>query len=194
MSDTARDFSQIEPVSTKGLEDLFVEDLTRTDADADKSDRLDRPDRDPDADIYWTPQMAAAHFGVTERTIRRRLKEGLLRGWKVSGTNGPEWRIDPVANPDADADKSDGSDRLDMDADAEVVKKPQTQVDLLLDYLREKDQLLEQKEKDLQAASATIGYMQRQIEDQGKQLQLLTDSQNKPGWWQRLSNWLTGQQ
>lgn len=40
-----------------------------------------------------TVGMAAAHLGKSTRTIQRLLQSGALKGYKVQGPKGPEWRI-----------------------------------------------------------------------------------------------------
>ncbi len=42
-----------------------------------------------------TIQEAVDLLGVSERTIRRRIKNGELRGWKVPTAQGYEWRVNP---------------------------------------------------------------------------------------------------
>lgn len=192
MSDTARDYQTIECASTEGLEALFTGPVTRTDCDPVNLDRSDSSDKGPVTDIYWTPQEAASYFGVSVRTIRRRLQDGSLAGRKVNGLNGPEWQVDPVTRTDNDPVDPDSSDGPDNDPVTVSATNNSTVADKLLDYLREKDELLLSKEKDLQAASATIGYLKAQLEAQEQEIKLLTDSQHRGGWWARFSSWFFG--
>ena len=194
MSDTARDYQIVDAATTDGMDELFEKPVKRPDDAPVAEDRSDnRSDNSPVTDIYWTPQEAASYFRVSVRTIRRRLAEGTLAGRKVIGSNGPEWQIDPVADSDNISVKSDRSDSRDNCSDKSPVNVTAHDTDAisdrLFDYLREKDDLLLSKEKDLQAASATIGYLRAQIEAQEQQLKLLTDSQYKAGWWTRFSTW-----
>ena len=171
------------------MDDLFDSPDAWTDKDSVRSDAPDSSDKDSVADIYWTPQEAAAFFGVSVRTIRRRLQDGTLSGCKMSGPNGLEWRVDPVARTDKDPVRLDAPDSLDKDPVTVQSTDTTALADKLFDYLREKDELLLSKDKDLQAASATIGYLKAQIEAQDHQLKLLTDSQHKGGWWAKFSSW-----
>ena len=41
----------------------------------------------------WTVDEVADYLGLSVKTIRRRLKDRKLDGYKIEGTNGPEWRI-----------------------------------------------------------------------------------------------------
>lgn len=192
MSDTARDYQTIESAAIEGLEDFFADPVTRTDSDPVNLDRSDSPDKSLVTDIYWTPQEAAAYFGVSVRTIRRRLQDGSLVGRKVNGLNGPEWQVDPVTRANKDQANPVRSDSPDNDPVTVSVTHNNVVADKLLDYLREKDELLARKEKDLQAASATIGYLKAQLEAQEKEIKLLTDSQHNGGWWARFSSWFFG--
>jgi excisionase family DNA binding protein len=196
MTDTARDYQTLTTADTNGLDDLFNESVTRTDNDPDSAARPDSSDKNPDdgqvTDLYWTPQEAAKFFGVSVRTIRRRLQDGSLSGYKFTGVNGPEWRVNPVTRTDNNPDSPAKPDRSDSPANDSVTVAAQDNnplIEKLFDYLHEKDELIQAKEKDLQTASATIGYLKAQIEAQEQQLKLLTDSQHKQGWWARFTSW-----
>ena len=186
MSDTARDYQTPEPVSIEGLDDLFDRSVTRSDRDPVS---LDRSDNDLVTDLFWTPQEAAEFFSVSVRTIRRRLQDGSLSGYKINGLNGLEWRVHPVTRSDRDPVSLDRPDSSDNDPVTVSAQDNNPVLEKLFDYLHEKDELLQAKEKDLQTASATIGYLKAQIESQEQQLRLLTDSQHKPGWWAKFSSW-----
>lgn len=196
MNDTARDYQQSDHVAIEGLESLFDNPVIDPDSHPYDSDSPDRSDTDPVIDLYWTPQMAAEHFNVSVRTIRRRLKEGVLKGLKINGPNGPEWRIDPVIRTDGSPDKLDSADRTDAGVDTDPVTATTTEstdsISELFAYIREKDCLLAKKEQALQSASATIGYLQAQLEAKDQEIKLLTDSQRNTGWWTRFSKWFFG--
>jgi predicted RNase H-like nuclease (RuvC/YqgF family) len=53
----------------------------------------------------------------------------------------------------------------------------------LLEELRSRNSELETK---LQAASWRNGYLESKLEERDIQIKLLTDSQQKPSWWQRF--------
>ena len=100
MCDTARDYQTIESASLNGLDDLFDSSDIPVHSDSVRMDAADSSDKDSVTDIYWTPQEAAVFFGVSVRTIRRRLQDGSLDGSKMPGPNGLEWRVNPVARTD----------------------------------------------------------------------------------------------
>jgi excisionase family DNA binding protein len=193
MTDTARDYQTLTAADTNGLDDLFAEPVTRTDNNPDNAARLDSSAKSPDdgqvTDLYWTPQEAAKFFAVSVRTIRRRLQDGSLSGYKLTGVNGPEWRVNPVTRTDNNPDSAVKPDSPASDSVTVSAQDNAPMIEKLFDYLHEKDELIQAKEKDLQTASATIGYLKAQIETQEKQLKLLTDSQHKRGWWAKFSSW-----
>ena len=97
--------------------------------------------------------------------------------------------MDAPDSSDKDSVRVDTADSSDKDSVTVQSTETTALADKLFDYLREKDELLLSKDKDLQAASATIGYLKAQIEAQDQQLKLLTDSQHKGGWWAKFSSW-----
>lgn len=162
-----------ESVTVEGLEEFFVDtpDQPRTILES-------TPDQG------WTLSEAAEAHNVTERTIRRWIKEQVLSAWKVEGPRGPEWRI----NPGSSVDKSSVQAGSTVDLEPVVVhedNKWSEELDRLWELLKEKDSKIE-------ALTMRTGYLQHQVESQQDQLKLLTDSQHKAGWWQRFKSWVQG--
>ena len=62
----------------------------------------------------WTLEQAAGHLGKSVKTIRRMLQAGSLKGYKVQGQRGEEWRIKPVNVSDLES-STEGSDSQDED-------------------------------------------------------------------------------
>jgi hypothetical protein len=122
----------------------------------------------------WTLDEAIRKLGITRRTAFRKLKNGDLTGWKVQGPYGLEWRIDPV-NPVDDSHP--------VSVTTVVTAEPETTVPLHTLHL------IEQLQAKLEGATYRIGYLESKLEDRDYQIKLLTDSQHKPGWWAKLSNW-----
>lgn len=138
----------------------------------------------------WTLAEAAEEYNVTERTIRRWIKDGRLQAWKVDGHRGQEWRVHPTQSNDT---------RSDTAAD--------NQSYLLLAGLL-KDQILK-----LEAASYRAGYLENQVRTYEEQVKLLPDlqarvrkldaqeqalrdaetelSRIKSTWWYRFWTWFT---
>lgn len=142
----------------------------------------------------WTVETAIRNLGITKRTVLRKLKSGELKGRKVNGPYGLEWRITP---PDRSGDI--GSDRVTGDMSPGVshvvttlTTSDYSQPDLVEEFRK---QILELKaenqslQKELQGANWRNGYLESQTEIKDQQIRLLTDSQHKPSWWAKLSSW-----
>ncbi len=50
-----------------------------------------------DISQYWTTSQAANFLGRSERSVRRLLQSGVLKGEKISGPFGLVWRVCPVS-------------------------------------------------------------------------------------------------
>lgn len=51
-------------------------------------------------------------------------------------------------------------------------------------------ELVERQSRQLQDASCRIGWLESQLQEREKEVKLLTDSQHKRRWWQRVWSWL----
>jgi hypothetical protein len=153
-------------LAAEGLEDLFVDDVTVT-----------QPSRNPCVTLAQgglTFKAACDYFGLKPTALRLRIKSGDIAADKISGANGPEWRIYP-------------------DKPAQPLRDPSVTVALPL-HSPDSNKLLEvvqDLQNKLQAASFRNGYLESQLESHKEQIKLLTDSQHKQGWWPRLRNWFT---
>jgi len=121
----------------------------------------------------WTPEQAAKALGKSVRTIRRLLRDGTLKGYKVPGTRREEWRVKPVTLSSNES------------VIVPVTRTTENQDDRLWQLLKEKDAKLE-------VLVMRTGYLEAQLENYRDQVKLLTDSQHKPGWWTRFCSWLSG--
>ncbi len=143
---------------------------------------------------YWTTDDAAKKLGVSQRTIFKRLKDGTLQGVRVKGKFRQEWRIQPlhVLSPvEVDCAEQEGNflngpvlnhQAQEVLQDSSVTSSRSdnnSDLDKLLDVIREKDQLL-------QAATFRNGYLQAQLEGKDNEIKLLTDSQQKKSWWKKI--------
>lgn len=169
--------------SIEGLEAVFVEQVstgqdTYTELDSPAQDTIQGQYNPGQRDVQaWTVEEAASQLGVSSKTILRRLQKGTLKGFKVPGQFGLEWRVaqDSPSQPTAPA----------MD------KTPQDTVEII--QLRTKVELMSSELKELkqqlQGASYRNGYLEAQSEAFQNQIKLLTDSQHRKGWWARFSSW-----
>lgn len=65
---------------------------------------------------YITVTQAAEHLGVSERTVRRRIKDGEIRATSIKTPQGHTWHIDPASFPNHPALPSGTADSHPADA------------------------------------------------------------------------------
>lgn len=128
-----------------------------------------------------TIEEAAKVLGVSEKTIFRRLKRGLIGGYKVPGQFGMEWRVKALDTPEQDFSPAQDKTSLDNGLIGELRNR--------IDELQSK---LDARDDELQGANYRLGYLAAQLESQKEQIKLLTDSQHNAGWWQRFKSWAQG--
>lgn len=129
----------------------------------------------------WTLKEAVERLGVSQNTIRNRIKARELHGYKVTGPNGPEWRITPPT-----------------DAITNTPTKPEG-VQALLQLIESQARHIETMTKQLEAntiqlkaAGDVVTYLHEQLHDKDSQIKLLTDSQHKSSWWHRFCSLFAG--
>jgi hypothetical protein len=200
MSDTARDYQPVDAATTDGMDELFnaedsigqVISLAQDRTPQDTTDKL------------WTVLEAARHFNVSEKTILRRLQKGSIKGHKVPGQFGLEWRIARTAKTET-GDKKGALDRAPQDIleawdssgqDIEVVEDRTPQDTIEAWDSPGQDRLIDEQKQEIEALRAKLegaiyrnGYLESKLEEREKQILLLTDSQHKPGWWAKFSSW-----
>ncbi len=171
--------SLIDAASTEGLEHLLQCD--------DMSSGVEMSSGDPSGDM-WTVDDAIANLGITKRTVLRKIKNGELTGYKVQGTYGPEWRLNPVHK------SRDLSPVTNVTGDRPLTGA--VSPDIIEEF---KSQIAELKaqntalQKELQGANWRNGYLEAQAEGKDQQIKLLTDSQhNQRGWWPKFARWFIG--
>ncbi len=176
-----------EPALSRNADTLSLQGL---DGVFNSTVETSRADSGQNADQGWSLPDAAMAFGVTDRTVRRWIKQQRIAAWKVDGPRGPEWRIQPGSKPDTE-DIHAGPILTTVDDQADHTG--------LLQLVRELQDRLDAAQEQLQGASFRNGYLESQVEGLKNELQgqretikLLTDSQHKPGWWARLSSWFLG--
>lgn len=170
-----------------GLEQLFTSTVDPDSTSIESS-----------ADQGWTLSEAAGAFDVTERTIRRWIKEQRLTAWKVAGPRGPEWRIRTGSTLATNDDQ----------ARSTVVQSADNQSLLAL------TSLLKEQAAKLEAASYRNGFLENQMQNYEQQVKLLPDFHAqaaraqaqeekvkqleselvriKATWWYRFCAWFTG--
>ena len=132
----------------------------------------------------WTLRMASEKLGLSMNTIRKRIKDRELHGYKVTGPNGPEWRITPPTDTDINTPTSTPQDSI------RVTNAPT--IEALLKVIEAQGKQLAASAEQLKAASQVIMYQQGQLEVKDDQIKLLTDSRRQSNWWHRFASWALG--
>ncbi len=118
-----------------------------------------------------TIKEAARVLGISQNSVRAKLKSGALSGCKVKGPTGEQWRVEltkvtsELTKPTKEVTKT-----IEPAQNVEVLR--------LLE-------IIEKQNHRLEAASGQIGYLQAQLENSRDTIKLLEDKSRKP-WWRRL--------
>ena len=202
MSDTARDIQTFDPSSTEGLQELFEPGLLKESLDQSQG-VLEEKQGVP-------VELAATYLGLSVSGVLKRLRKGVLPGFKVPSKRGEKWLVSYEGLPESAIDTLKDSfsvpevvllepeessslleglldDREESSGHAQnIIEESSKRADVdraLLEELRSRNSELETK---LQAASWRNGYLESKLEERDIQIKLLTDSQQKPSWWQRF--------
>ncbi|MBJ7900926.1 MAG: hypothetical protein GC158_13655 [Cyanobacteria bacterium RI_101] len=194
MSEAAREL-KIDPLSVDGFEEVFDAEAvpSRQPGDTVPQGRCEGSESVSQGLSF---KEACSFYGLKATALRSRIKTGKIAAEKIDGLNGPEWRIYPEA-------VSQGSHNRNNTGAAAFRHPGDTVTDTvdnrLLDMIDDLQVKLEKANKDLQAATYRVGYLENQVierEDDIQQLdvqmKLLTDSQHKTGWWDRFYSWFLG--
>lgn len=174
--------------NTSDTVDAFFEQTSNSDMTV-TPDAKSTDDISVDAETLWTLADTASELGLSTRTILRRLKNGSLRGCKVPGANGPEWRIYPPTKSERDCDivhPTVMTDRPHMTSTVDSTG------DILLKLVAAQTEQLAAQSEQLKAASQVIMYQQSQLTDRDERIKLLEDKSRHPNLWQRFSSWVMG--
>lgn len=191
MSDTARDYQTIEDASTEGMDGLFEAAATTADSRPSESDDVATI---ADSGIWLTVTEVASIKKKSERTIQRYAKQGkLISKADESGKllilmptdadivlMSPE-NVATIADTDS-APTTRVATGADRSAEGDNPVATSSEVDRLWQLLRDKDAKIE-------ALILRTGYLQAQADTAQETIKLLTDSQQKTGWWARFSSW-----
>ena len=140
-------------------------------------------------DGSFTVKAAAARLGVSERTIRRRIKDRVIDAQQVPTAQGYEWRVyfDTTAvQVDTPSTRHAGK------VDGMPVRPAGTPAPELMKALEMVDRL----QQDNQQLAGQVGFLQAKLQDAEEQIRLLTAPQGEPApeaepvkprpWWRRL--------
>jgi len=129
---------------------------------------------------YWTIKEAATVLGVSEKTIRRRIKDGTIKAEQADGKYGAEYHItdlDGMHVQPLDRRQDDGENAVayrDLPAEQAVA------MDKALEMIRA-------LQSEIERLSGQVGFLQAQLVQAEKKIKLL--SAPKRPWWYRLAFW-----
>lgn len=165
-TDDTTNQSRHDTIDTTGLEDFFS-----------------RHDKDNLEDL--TLEEASVRLNLSERTIQRRLKQGQLKGYKIPGPRGPEWRIQIKATDDTTQDMSPTALGTTAASLVTTVINPMASQDKtetehansqpvseVFEFYKEQIDMLHDK---LEAATYRNGYLEAQLSAAQSDLKLLPD-------------------
>lgn len=139
-------------------------------------------------------------------TIKKRLRKGTLKGFKVQEKFGEKWFVSVEELPDRTQAVTHPTPEAVADP-VQVVAYPTLEspadpaqdrelfgptLERLVTTLEKKDAVIEGQAHQLKAAGDVIMYLRAQVEEKDSQLKFLTDSQHKAGWWARFCSWFKG--
>ncbi len=144
-------------------------------------------DSQPD---HMSVHEAADYYGVSEKTIRRRLKAGKLQAFKQEVEAGRlEWRILRVDRADLSwtgHNDHDGQDTDTPDGPGEDSDQGETvhRDAVLLNAL----QLVDRLQRENVQLAGQVGFLQSQLQESQEQVRLLSapKEEEQPRFWQRL--------
>ncbi len=161
-------------------------------------------DVQPTQDVDQTPhvqgtlsvQEAAAHYGVTEKTIRRRIKAGSLRAIKHGIAEGSEWRVYPEGSLDSDQGTQTTHEGTHTEQEPYTPLSPQPkppqQSAELLRALEVVERLTQRNEQ----LAGQLGFTQAKLQEAERTVALLMAPKDEPEqpaqpeprrpWWRRL--------
>ncbi len=136
-------------------------------------------------------EEATQHYNLSERTIRRYIKQGRLEAFRRPTTRGFEWRVQPgqaLAN-DAHNDghlvitiaSNDDQQMVNVSPAVDTVPEPQSEVAMraleLADRLQRENAALVQRNEQL---AGQLGFVQAKLQDAEEQIRLLSAPKEEP--------------
>lgn len=198
MNDTARDSIQITPADTNGLDDLFDAEVSEVVPATTREYQVAPPKESQVGPTEGVPVPEAAKLlGLSVKTVKDRLRKGTLAGFKQRDKFGERWLVSldqnslvvPGTTGEYQVAPTDEMALVLPGSPTEPLPVAPTKEPIPTPDLTALVELLEKKDRELQAASCQIGYLRAQLESKDEQIKLLTDSQHRQGWWAKFSSW-----
>jgi len=150
----------------------------------------------PASDVGMTPAQAAAYLGISERTVQRRLKQGILQGYKVDTGRGEVWRVvldDMAATPTVPRDVMVATAARADVTPTGVAEFAHAVIDELRQEYRDE---LEHLRRENQQLAGQLGFTQAKLQEAERTVALLMAPKDDPApepaaeterrpWWRR---------
>ena len=132
---------------------------------------------------HWTIKEAAEALGLSEKTIRRRIKDGTLKAEQSQGKYGIEYRITDIKDI-KDALPLDKG--LDIEENMTMAKALDIEGNMAIAKALDIIKALQEENERL---AGQVGFLQAQVLELDNRVRLLTEPKRKQSWWQRLLWW-----
>ena len=207
MSDTARSYQTNQPSSTDGLDDFFASEELKAiprEEPGIACSAVKASTWDDQASPDGVPvDQAAKLLGISANAVVKRLNKGKLSGFKVAGQFGQKWMVNRSDLPaEAIQIEFDSSEAMPQDSEEQPGSAqgtagpeqalPGTASSIASDSLKIFAQVIKSQTAQIEAQNDLIRHLTSELKDRDTQVKLLTDSQQKQGWWVRFLSWFLG--
>jgi hypothetical protein len=179
---------------TNGLDDLFDQGLLKESFDISKGVLVNREG--------VLPEVAAMQLGLSVSGVLKRLRKGDLPGFKVPARRGEKWMVCATALPEGVLGLAKESlicseESLICSEESSICSEESLAIECAQEAAAQTSNIdVAGLLRKLEGATYRIGYLESQLEERQKeielhqqQIKLLTDSQHKPSWWAKFSSW-----
>lgn len=137
----------------------------------------------------WSLKEAADNLGISINTVRKRLQQGLLDGFKVDGAYGPEWRIAPPKEWNQASEKVEERATENFEETPTTVVGEESRAFIRPYEETQSERLLRVVESQLELIGRLqneLALKDRLLMEKDSEMKLLVDTKKKPSWWQKL--------
>lgn len=136
---------------------------------------------------HWTIKEAAEVLGISEKTVRRRIKDGIIKAEQTQGKYGVEYRITSLE------DAVPAGKGLNIDHDQDVVRYIDTENNHVMDKDLEMEgdmskalDIIKALQEENAKLAGQVGFLQARVIELDRKVRLLTEPNQVRSWWQRL--------
>ncbi|MBS2004656.1 MAG: hypothetical protein JST44_24315 [Cyanobacteria bacterium SZAS LIN-5] len=180
---------QMTDLNLVGFEKVFVQVEQQTNSEQITADlNIHEQIHELDAESYELISMAEAsrRLKMPYPTLRRQVLSG-----KISSASGPDGKLmvkllTSEHSPSTNEQKTNKSESNPLQSEHSLT------IQTLLEQMEAERNYSRSLNERLEAANHRNGYLEAQVDQQSKQIKLLTDSQHKPGFWSQFSSWFLG--